>query len=114
MSISGPPWRDAKTGQELPERLVGEGMHKECNSLKSFEVSTEVPEDQADKFISCKWVLNGRVKEGVEEVKARLVAREFNDGFPSDSFAATPTVLAQRLILSIAVQERVFQSCLEM
>ncbi len=59
--VEGPPWIETKSGRELKEELVDAGMKKEYESLKAFQVIVEVPEEEADKIISCKWVLEERI-----------------------------------------------------
>ncbi len=100
VSPAGPPWLDSRTGAVLDPTLVEIGMTNELESLQSFEVGKDVPEEEpknlGKKVINCGWVLSER---GPDRVKCRVVAQEINWGDWADVFAATPTTSGQRLLL---------------
>ena len=51
-------------------------------------------EAEGHKLIGLRWVLRQRK----DSVKARLVAQEVNVGSWADAFAATPTLVGQRIL----------------
>ena len=97
----GPPWFDEYTAEVLPPELVKKGMDVEMDRFEALNVKGWIPEKVAEgkKIITSRWLL----KRKGEGVRARLVAQEYNDGSPSDSYAATPSALGRRLLLAMAL-----------
>ena len=92
--------------QGLPKTEVIEAMTKELESLRNFGVyesmkKTDLPDGA--KLIASRWVL---VRKPTGEIKARLVAKDFNDGSWVDSFSSTPTQQSLRLALYLSVGYR--------
>ena len=99
VNTSGPPWFDEYTGEELPLDQVERGM-KELASFEHFGVTQWVPEkDVEGELVSSRWLLKRR---DATTLKARIVAQQLNRGAAMDTFAATPTTTAHRLMLYIA------------
>jgi hypothetical protein len=94
----GPPWLDEYTGEELPTDLVARGMNVEMEAMDHFGVYEWVKEEEANDLIGSRWLLKRRP----HDVKCRLVAQQVNYGKPMDTFAATPTSAAQRLVMFMA------------
>ena len=57
---------------------VTEAKLNEFENWKKNKIFTEV-DNEEQKIMSVKWVLSEKTKEGVSKVKARLVARGFED-----------------------------------
>ena len=93
----GPPWYDELTGEELEEQQVMDGMQAERNSLGSFHTFDEVDVSEGNKpgtvVIPSRWVLT---KKSPVRVKGRVVVQQVNTGSLMDTFAASPTSMAQR------------------
>ena len=89
----------------FPKDLQDIGRQKEYDNLVYFDVFERVPRDQVDAraIISTRW----EEKWKRDEVRSRLVAREFKWKQPerTDVFAATPTDMGLVLLLSIASAE---------
>eukprot|EP00972_Heterocapsa_arctica_P075383 11120273-Heterocapsa_arctica.AAC.1 len=79
-------------------------MEKELKSHEQFHAQSWVPESAADGYpvISSRWLL----KQRPDDVKARIIVQEVNDGSPRDSYAATPTSMGRRLLMAIATRNR--------
>ena len=88
---------DDITKEELDPDQVQAGMEKEWQSFQKFEVLKPATADElvGHKMVGLRWVLRKRK----DSVKARLVAQEVNLGDWSDAFAATPTLIGQRLLI---------------
>eukprot|EP00972_Heterocapsa_arctica_P044075 6507840-Heterocapsa_arctica.AAC.1 len=97
VSTAGPPWLDEYTKEELPRDQVARGMKAETDALKHFEVYSWVPEADATDIISSRWLLKRRPTD----IKCRVIGQQVNYGRPMDTFAATPTLSAQRLLMLI-------------
>ena len=101
----GPPWYDELTGEELEEQQVMDGMQAERNSLGSFHTFDEVDVSEGDKpgavVIPSRWVLT---KKSPVRVKGRVVVQQVNTGSLMDTFAASPTSMAQRIIVQRALE----------
>eukprot|EP00972_Heterocapsa_arctica_P091483 13496596-Heterocapsa_arctica.AAC.1 len=94
-------WYDEYTGKLLDPVKVKEAMDKELGSFVAFEVEEDAPERDARltgaKIVGSRWIVHDRGP--VKGYKARLVAREVNDGSLADTHAATPSPIGQRLLL---------------
>ncbi|CAE8598018.1 unnamed protein product, partial [Polarella glacialis] len=105
-SKTEPPWHSDRDGSLLDPDQVEQGMAKERQSLRDFHVYTEVdesePESLGAKIVPSAWVLGA--KHG--GVKARLVAQQVNTGGWADTFAATPSGCAHRLLLLVAARKQ--------
>ncbi|CAE8640336.1 unnamed protein product [Polarella glacialis] len=105
-SKTEPPWHSDRDGSLLDPGQVEQGMAKERQSLRDFHVYTEVdesePESLGAKIVPSAWVLGA--KHG--GVKARLVAQQVNTGGWADTFAATPSGCAHRLLLLVAARKQ--------
>ena len=102
LNDTGPPWYDDLTGEELNPKQVAAGMVKERASFAAQQAYEEKPEEEAagQKVISSRWVL---VQKTETEVRARLVAREINDGSKQDTFAATPSWVGLMVVIYMAL-----------
>ena len=78
-------------------------MKNETDAFERFKVYTWAPEPEADEIVSSRWLLKQREPS---TVKARIVAQQLNTGTPMDTFAATPTTTAQRLVMLIVFSRR--------
>ena len=78
-------------------------QHEELESWKENNVYTEV-EDNGQDVVTTRWVITGKTIEGAVRVKARLVARGFEED-TSDIKKDAPTVRKEnlRLLCSLAV-----------
>jgi len=95
---------NAETLQGLPKAEVIQAMRKELESLRSFGVYESVNRSELPrgaKLVKSRWVL---VRKPSGEVKARLVAKDFNDGSMADAFSSTPTQTSLRFALGLAAQ----------
>ncbi|CAE8582737.1 unnamed protein product [Polarella glacialis] len=105
-SKTEPPWHSDRDGSLLDPGQVEQGMAKERQSLRDFQVYAEVdesePESLGAKIVPSAWVLGA--KHG--GVKARLVAQQVNTGGWADTFAATPSGCAHRLLLLVAARKQ--------
>ena len=81
-------WREVKeteeqvmflTGDDELRQEVVDAKEKEVVNLIENDVFEEV-KDIGQSCVSCKWVITSKVKNDVEVVKARLVARGFVGG----------------------------------
>ena len=106
----GPPWYATTTGELLDEADVEKGMDRERKDFQQFQVyeevtTTDFARDQAagkkPELVEAGWVL---VKKPSGAVRCRCVCTQVNYGSPMDTFAATPTVVALRLLLALALQ----------
>ena len=68
ISITGPPWFDEYSGKQLDEDGVMKAMEKEMTSFKSFDVTKDVPEEEAVnagiEIIPSRWLIHDRGGEG--------------------------------------------------
>lgn len=99
------------TGEELLDTEVDRAMDAERASWKKFKVVSDVKLKSAKQVdalrVNSRWVLRKKPKPGQPcAVKARLVAQEFNKGSYSDSFAATPTTVGQRITLATGLKKK--------
>ncbi|CAE8679812.1 unnamed protein product [Polarella glacialis] len=105
-SKTEPPWHSDRDGSLLDPGQVEQGMAKERQSLRDFRVYAEVDESEPQsvgaKIVPSAWVLGA--KHG--GVKARLVAQQVNTGGWADTFAATPSGCAHRLLLLVAARKQ--------
>ena len=94
---------------QVPKRLHGnedvvQAKLKELDLLKEYKVYVEVP-DQGQVRITTTWVITKKTKNDVDVIKARLVAR----GFEEETYYAkdSPTVSrdAFRVFLALTVAE---------
>eukprot|EP00972_Heterocapsa_arctica_P048740 7182341-Heterocapsa_arctica.AAC.1 len=101
-------WYDEYTGKELDPVKAKAAMDKELSSFATFRVKTDRPEREAReigaKIVTSRWIVHDR--GAVKGYKARLVAREVNDGSLADTYAATPSPIGQRLLLLWATRHR--------
>ena len=85
----------------MPADKVKAGMDKEMDQLSYFEVYDEVPIEQvgSEEIWSTRWVHRLRG----DEVRSRLVVRQFNNSMREDVYAGTPTPSSIRILLYVAV-----------
>ena len=82
---------DARSGDQLDLNLVKIGRLRELDQMARHQVYREVPSAQAwGRKVKAKWVDEARTKDGVTEVRSRLVAMEFNVFARDDVNASTP------------------------
>jgi len=97
---------DDVTGEELDPVLVTRARGEEMKGFEEFGVYEyvlrEVAEkDEEGKFIGTRWVDHNKGTAESPEVRSRLVGQEFARGeVRDDLFAATPPLLASRMLLS--------------
>ena len=98
---NGPPWYDDITGAELDPKQVDAGMQKERNSLEEFWVKDDVLQSDYPgvPVINSRWVLGQKTPT---EVRARVVVQQVNKGSWDDTYAATPTASATRILAAYA------------
>eukprot|EP00972_Heterocapsa_arctica_P085316 12573569-Heterocapsa_arctica.AAC.1 len=65
--------------------------------MEHFGVYSLVPEEEAKDLIGSRWLLKRRPID----VKCRIIGQQANYGKPMDTFAATTTSAAQRLLMFI-------------
>ena len=74
--------------------------------MDKHQVYREVPSAQAwGRKVKAKWVDEARTKDGVTEVRSRLVAMEFNVFARDDVNASTPPLAVIRAIVSLAASK---------
>ena len=97
---------DARSGEELDLNLVRIGRLRELDQMDKHQVYREVPSAQAwGRKVKAKWVDEARTKDGVTEVRSRLVAMEFNVFARDDVNASTPPLAVIRAIVSLAASK---------
>ena len=110
VATKGPPWYDTATGEELNTEKVKLGMQRERKDFHSFQVFDEASEDayaadqlagKKPELVNSGWVLR---KKPNDTVRARCVATQVNYGSLLDTFAATPTSVAIRILLAWALR----------
>ena len=95
--------------QYMDPRLVQQAKLEELARFKKMQVYQVVPrsqmqQDEEATMVSIKWVVTNKGTEETPKAKARLVAREFNDGSQkNEMFAGTPGLQAMRMVISRAV-----------
>ena len=105
MRLSEPSlWED-----EFPPEAEREGMMKEMNSMKKFEVYDEVKiedctEEQINEALDCRWV---KVWKDENELRCKLVVRgcfqNVEKSEEDNQFASTPWLVTMRLLLCMAM-----------
>ena len=75
---------------------------KELENWKRNQVFEEVKDENQD-FISTRWVINNKLKEGTVVTKARLVARGFEDSGLQDRETDSPTCSKEVIRLTLSV-----------
>ena len=105
-------WDDVHGG-ELPSKDVRAAREEEVGYMQSRGIWKVEPiwkcfEKTGRGPVSVRWVDTNKGKEGVMEVRSRLVARDFKgkDNKRDDLFAETPPLEAKRMLLSRAVTRR--------
>ena len=104
-------WKDVVEWKELPEDVLiscldedieaTQAKMEELQSWKDFNVYEET-ENINQHYITCQWVITQKYVEGVRKVKARLVARGFQDTEEVQKDSPTLTTEANRLLLTLA------------
>ena len=103
-------WREVKkteeqvmflTGDDELRQEVVDAKEKEVVNLIENDVFEEV-KDIGQSCVSCKWVITSKVKNDVEVVKARLVARGFEER-SNTARTDSPTCSRQSLRMSFVV-----------
>lgn len=84
------------------ENRVIQAKQKELNLWKEFDVYREVSDDSSLQKISTMWVITEKVVDGVLGVKARLVARGFQENDEIQSDSPTVTKSTMRIFFAIA------------
>ena len=87
--------------EELSQEVV-DAKHKEVENLKLNNVYKEVPYT-GQKTISSRWVFSEKMKEDGRKVKARLVARGFEEQFDIRKDSPTCSREANRMVYLTAV-----------
>ena len=85
------------------DNIVREAKEKELESWRENEVYEEV-EDEGQKYISTRWLVTEKIKEGEKICKARLVARGFEEEMEEWEKDA-PTCNAETLKFCLAVMK---------
>lgn len=124
------PWRTESIGDSRPRLPSGmvpstydeakhaedrefwrDAIEEEKASLHGARVMRKIKRSKIPptrKAISCKWVFDIKMKDGVvERYKARLVAKGFlqRQGLDfTDTFAPTPSLASVRLVIALALQ----------
>ena len=94
--------------QYMDPEMVKKAKQEELDRFARMNVYEAVPrktmERDADaKMVSVRWVVTNKGTRENPKAKARLVAREFNDGtHKHEMFASTPGLQSRRLVLSRA------------
>ena len=107
-------WRNMteEGAEEVNLVLIPRQRHaeKECIDAKQKELALfedfnvyDLVKDEGQDSISCKWVLSEKSIDGQRSVKARLVARGFEDTQDVKSDSATCSQEAFRIFLAVAV-----------
>ena len=95
--------------REFPEDAQRVGMDREMNSMREFNVFSEVPieqttQQQRDSAIDLKWVKRWKTES---ELRMRLVARGcFQEASKLDSdnlYASIPSLVTLRLMLALSI-----------
>jgi hypothetical protein len=101
---------DEKTGMELDAKKVREARSEEIEFMKSILLYDVASEEECWEVtgkgpISTKWVDVNKGTEDAQEVRCRLVARDFKpkgEKEREDLFAATPPLEAKKLLFRMA------------
>ena len=100
-------WKNIDSNEEVlwaksEQYKVTEAKMLEIDNWKKHNVYTEVPND-GERHITVRWVITEKVKEGVTVVKARLVARGFEEQEMEVIRKDSPTCCREnlRIILTI-------------
>ena len=105
VEVLGPPYFDSVTGEVLDAATTEKAMEDEIENMRKMQVKEDITNEAAVKLggrmVSTRWVLRSRAVNP-PKVKARIVAREINDGSYQDAYAASPTTTGQRLLLFFA------------
>ena len=102
---------DDISGKELPKEATIKARQKEMTEvLNVHKVYTKVPIKECHDVtgaepIGTKWLEVNKGDEDEVNIRARLVAQEFNQGKFSTIFAATPPLEAKKALLSLEVAE---------
>ena len=97
---------DAMAGEDLDLVLVRSGRLKELAQMQLHGVFKEVQPSEAKGWrVRSRWVGDARVKNGVKEVRSRLVAMEFNTFGREGVNEAMPPIMAVRLVVSRAASK---------
>jgi len=97
---------DDVSGKPIDPVLIKRARQEEMIGFKDFEVYEYVlrktaERDPEGKFVGTRWVDVNKGTEQTPEVRSRLVGQEFAKGeVRDDLFAATPPLVASRLLLS--------------
>ena len=101
---------DDISGKKLPKEATIKARQKEMTEVYAHNIYTKCPIQECydvtgTEPVGTKWL---EVNKGDEEnlnIRARLVAQEFNQGKLATIFAATPPLEAKKALLSLAVTE---------
>ena len=101
---------DDVSGKPLPKEATINARKKEMVEVYSHNIYTKVPIKECHDVtgegpIGTKWLEINKGDEENVNIRARLVAQEFNQGKLTAIFAATPPLEAKKTLLSLAVTE---------
>lgn len=101
---------DDVSGKELPKQLTIRARETELEYIRSMKLWSKVPikecyEKTGAAPIGVKWIEVNKGDDLNPNIRARLVAQEFNQGKLSTIFAATPPLEAKKALMSMAVTE---------
>ena len=101
---------DDVSGKELPKQLAIRARETELEYSRFMKLWSKVPikecyEKTGAAPIGVKWIEVNKGDDLNPNIRARLVAQEFNQGKLSTIFAATPPLEAKKALMSMAVTE---------
>ena len=95
---------DSVTGHKLDPELARAAVQKEMRKMMSLKVYDTISRTEAKTMKNGKWIDTRWVKtlKNINEVRARLVGREFAHGDPRDDlFAGVPPLHLVKLLVSL-------------
>ena len=107
-------WNDKLTKKDFQKDEVKEAMDLEHQNWKKFGVFQEVPRGQDQNIISCRWVISEKFDEKNERsVKARLVARGYEETGLNVVTSPTASKAALRVFLTVTQAQNWKIECLD-
>ena len=107
MEVDG-KYGDSISGKELSPELIKNGRKEEMEEVRKHDLYTKVPINECWDETGCepigtKWAGVNKVDENKPEFRCRFVAQEINWNGISEWFAATPSLEALKLIISLSM-----------